>query len=160
ETHEGLKTLSRREGATMFMTLMAAFKAILMRHSGQEVISVGTVVANRTRREMEDVVGFFVNTLVMRTDLSGNPSFRELIARERQVALGAYAHQEAPFEKLVEELNPERDLNRSPLFQVMISLHNTDREEFDLSGLKVTGIGEESGPVKFDLTLELIEGED
>src|SRR5262249_54563840 len=102
--HEGLKKLSRREGATMLMVLMAAFKVVLMRYSGQENISVGTVVANRTRREMEGVIGFFVNTLVMRTDLSGNPSFRELIRREREVALGAYAHQEAPFEKLVEAI--------------------------------------------------------
>src|SRR6266498_3441407 len=160
ELSEGLRNLSRREGATMFMTLMAAFKTLLMRYSGEEDISVGTAIANRTRREVEGLIGFFVNTLVMRTDLGGNPSFRELIKREREVALGAYTHQEMPFEKLVEEINPERDLSRSPLFQVMISLHNTDREEFDLSGLKVTEVGEESGPVKFDLTLELTEGEE
>src|SRR6266540_1003360 len=157
---EGLRRLSQREGATMFIALMAAFKALLMRYSGAEDISVGTVIANRTRKEVEGLIGFFVNTLVMRTDLGGNPSFRELIKREREVALGAYTHQEMPFEKLVEEINPERDLSRSPLFQVMISLHNTDREEFDLSGLKVTEVGEESGPVKFDLTLELTEGEE
>src|SRR6185312_15407514 len=116
-----------REGATLFMALMAAFKSLLMRYSGQEDISVGTVIANRTRREVEGLIGFFANTLVMRTDLSGNPSFRELVKREREMALGAYAHQEAPFEKLVEDLNPERDLSRSPLFQVMMLLQNAGR---------------------------------
>ena len=104
------------------MTLMAAFKVVLMRYSGEEDVSVGTSIANRTRKEVEGLIGFFVNTLVMRTDLGGNPSFRELIRREREVALGAYAHQEMPFEKLVEEINPERDLSRSPLFQVMMAL--------------------------------------
>ena len=121
---EDLKMLSQREGATLFMTLMAAFKALLMKYSGQEDISVGTAIANRTRRELEGLIGFFVNTLVMRTDLSGDPSFRELIRREKEVALGAYEHQEFPFEKLVEELNPERDLGRNPLFQVMMALQH------------------------------------
>ena len=127
------------------MTLMAAFKVLLMRYSGEEDVSVGTAIANRTRKEMEGLIGFFVNTLVMRTDLGGNPSFRELIRREREVALGAYAHQEVPFEKLVEEINPERDLSRSPLFQVMMALQNTRQEELEIGGLKVSGIGEETG---------------
>src|SRR6266542_3688649 len=159
ELSEGLRNLSRREGATMFMTLMAAFKTLLMRYSGEEDISVGTAIANRTRREVEGLIGFFVNTLVMRTDLGGNPSFRELIKREREVALGAYAHQEAPFEKLVEEINPGRDLSRSPLFQVMMTLQNTGREELEVKGLKVTGMGEETGAAKFELTLILSEVE-
>ena len=135
EVCEGLKRLSQREGATLFMVLMAAFKVLLLRYSGEEDQSVGTVIANRTRREVEGLIGFFVNTLVMRTDLSGNPSFKELIRRERAVALGAYAHQEVPFERLVEEINPERDLSRSPLFQVMIVLQNTGRERLDLQGV-------------------------
>ena len=157
EVSEGLKRLSQREGATLFMALMAAFKVVLMRYSGQEDLSVGTVIANRTRKEVEGLIGFFVNTLVMRTDLSGNPSFRELIGREREVALGAYAHQEAPFEKLVEEINPERDLSRSPLFQVMMVLQNAERGESEIRGLKMSGIGEETGVAKFDLELTLTE---
>ena len=158
EVSEGLKRLSQREGATLFMALMAAFKALLMRYSGQEDLSVGTTIANRTRKEVEGLIGFFVNTLVMRTDLSGNPSFRELIRREREVALGAYGRQEAPFEKLVEEINPERDLSRSPLFQVMMELQNAERGKLEIRGLKVSGIGEETGTAKFDLTLTLMEG--
>jgi amino acid adenylation domain-containing protein len=160
---EDLKTLSRREGATLYMTLMAAFKALLMRYSGQEDISVGTVIANRTRKEVEGLIGFFVNTLVMRTDLSGNPSFRELVRREREVALGAYAHQELPFEKLVEELNPDRDLSRSPLVQVMLALQNAEQEISKLNGAVLNGVG--SGiemadveyAVQFDLTLTIMD---
>src|SRR5262249_19886362 len=154
---EGLRRLSQREGATLFMALMAAFKVVLMRHSGEADVSVGTVIANRTRREVEGLIGFFVNTLVMRTDLAGNPSFRELIKRERAVALGAYGHQEVPFEKLVEEINPDRALSRSPLFQVMMTLQNTRQEELEIKGLKVSVLREETGVTKFDLTLMLTE---
>src|SRR5262249_39613038 len=157
EAAEKLRALSQREGATLFMTLMAAFKVFLMRYSGAEDLSVGTVIANRTRKEVEDLIGFFVNTLVMRTDLSGNPSFRELIRREREVALGAYARQEAPFEKLVEEINPDRDLSRSPLFQVMMVLQNAERGELEIRGLKVSGIEGETEEAKFDLGLMLTE---
>jgi len=158
ELIEGLRRLSQREGGTLFMALMAAFKVLLMRYSGEEDVSVGTAIANRTRREIEGLIGFFVNTLVMRTDLGGNPSFRELVKREREVALGAYARQEAPFEKLVEEINPNRDLSRSPLFQVMMVLQNTGRAEIDLRGLKVREIDDETKTAKFDLTLMLMEG--
>jgi amino acid adenylation domain-containing protein/non-ribosomal peptide synthase protein (TIGR01720 family) len=158
ELIEGLRRLSQREGGTLFMALMAAFKVLLMRYSGEEDVSVGTAIANRTRREIEGLIGFFVNTLVMRTDLGGNPSFRELVKREREVALGAYARQEAPFEKLVEEINPNRDLSRSPLFQVMMVLQNTGRAGIDLRGLKVREIDDETKTAKFDLTLMLVEG--
>jgi len=157
ELSAGLRRLSQRDGATLFMALMAAFKTLLMRYSGEEDISVGTVVANRTRKEVEGLIGFFVNTLVMRTNLGGNPSFRELMRREREVALGAYARQEAPFEKLVEDISPERDLSRSPLFQVMMSLQNTKREQLEIRGLKLSGVAMEMGSVKFDLTLALSE---
>jgi amino acid adenylation domain-containing protein len=160
---EGLRRLSQREGVTLFMTLMAAFKALMMRYSRQEDISVGTVIANRTRREIEGLIGFFVNTLVMRTDLSGNPSFSELVSREREVALGAYGYQELPFEKLVEELNPQRDLSRSPLFQVMMVLEHAGREALELPGVKLSGVGSAVGKggwaqaAQFDLTLSLID---
>jgi len=162
ESSEGMRRLSQREGATLFMALMAAFKVVLMRYSGKEDISVGTPIANRTRREIEGLIGFFINTQVLRTDLGGNPSFRELIKREREVALGAYGHQIAPFEKLVEEINPERDLSRSPLFQVMMTMQNTGQGGVGFSGLKAGSIGEESaeeeiGVAKFDLTMVLTE---
>src|SRR5262249_50713106 len=157
ELSAGLRRLSQREGAMLFMVLMAAFKVLLMRYSGEEDVSVGTVIANRTRREVEGLIGFFVNTLVMRTDLGANPSFRELIRKESTRALEAYVHQEVPFERLVEEINPDRDLSRSPLFQVMMVLQNAGREESEIRGLKVSRIERETGTAKFDLTLELME---
>ena len=159
EISQEVKRLGQREGATLFMTLMAAFKALLMRYSREEDIVVGTPIANRAKREVEGLIGFFVNTLVLRTDLGGNPSFREVIRRVRGVALEAYGRQDAPFEKLVEEINPDRDLSRSPLFQVLMSLQNTRQEDFG-GGLKASGIGEEAGMAKFDLTLDLTEGEE
>ncbi|HKX28928.1 MAG TPA: amino acid adenylation domain-containing protein [Blastocatellia bacterium] len=160
ELGEELRRLGQRTGATLFMVLMAAFKVVLMKYSGEEDLSVGTVMANRPRRELEGLIGFFINTLVLRTHLGGNPSFRELIEREKEAALGAYAHQEVPFEKLVEEINPERDLSRSPLFQVMMVLENTGREmleTFRIKGLKLSGIAPETAAAKFDLTLLLAE---
>jgi non-ribosomal peptide synthetase component F len=118
------KALSRKEGATLFMVLLAAFDSLLYCYTSQEDMVVGTDVANRNRSEVEGLIGFFVNQLVMRVSLSGNPEFRELLARVREVALGAYAHQDLPFEKLVEALNPERSLSRTPLFQVKMILQN------------------------------------
>jgi amino acid adenylation domain-containing protein len=119
-----LTALSQREGVTLFMTLLAAFKTLLHRYTGQEDLAIGTFIANRTRAEIEKLIGFFVNSLVLRTNLEGNPTFRELLAHVREVTLGAYAHQDLPFEKLVEEIQPERDLGRNPLFQVVFQLVN------------------------------------
>ncbi|MEK7327247.1 MAG: condensation domain-containing protein, partial [Chloroflexota bacterium] len=113
-----LRALSRREGATLFMTLLAAFQTLLHRYTGQDDICVGTPIASRTRAEIEPLIGFFVNTLVMRCNLAGEPGFRELLKRVRETALGAYAHQDVPFEKLVEALGADRDMSRTPLFQV------------------------------------------
>jgi amino acid adenylation domain-containing protein len=148
-----LNKLSRREGVTLFMTLLAAFKVLLHRYSGQTDIVVGTPIANRNREETEGLVGFFVNTLALRTDLSGNPSFKELLRREREVAMGAYSHQDVPFERLVAELQVERNLNRSPLFQVMLNMLNLGDQTASWPGLVVEEMA--AGPIqsKFDLTL-------
>ncbi len=154
---EGLKTLSRREGVTLFVTLLAAFQLLLLRYTGQEDFLVGTPIANRNRAEIEGLIGLFMNTLVMRSDLSGNPSFRELLGRVQETALGAYAHQDLPFEKLVEELNPERDLGRSPIFQALLSLQNTPMQPLELLGLKLSRMKADSGTSKFDLSLYAIE---
>ncbi|MCP4659866.1 MAG: AMP-binding protein, partial [bacterium] len=124
ELSEALRELSRRRGATLFMTLLAAFNVLLYRHSGQDDLAVGTPIAGRTRAEVEGLIGCFLNTLVLRTDLAGNPSFDELLGRVREVTLGAYAHQDVPFEKLLEELQPDRDLSRTPLFQVFFNMLN------------------------------------
>jgi amino acid adenylation domain-containing protein len=154
---KSLKTLSHQEGGTLFMTLLAAFKVLLYRYTGQEDVLVGTPIANRTRTELEGLIGFFVNTLVLRTDLSGNPTFRELLGRVHEVALGAYAHQDLPFEKLVEELQPERDMSFSPLFQVMFVFQNAPRQPLELPGLTVSRWRVDFGTSKFDLTLSIVE---
>ncbi len=122
-----LKDLARKQNATLYMTLLAAFQVLLMRYSGQDDVAVGSPVAGRGRPEIEGLIGFFVNTLVMRGDLSGNPRFAELLQRTRERAIDAFAHQDLPFEKLVEELNPERDFGRNPLFQVMFTLQGRPR---------------------------------
>ena len=154
-----LKTLSQHSGATLFMTLLAAFVTLLSRYSGQEDIVVGSPIANRNRSEVESLIGFFVNTLVLRTDLKDNPSFSELLARVRQVALDAYTHQDVPFEQLVEELQPERNLSHTPLFQVMFVLQNAPMEKLELPNLTLTPLEMKSITAKFDLTLSMMETE-
>ena len=152
---EELKSLSKQEGVTLFMTLLAGFKTLLYRYTGQADILVGSPIANRNRAEIENLIGFFVNTLVLRTDLSGNPSFRELLGRVREATLGAYAHQDLPFEKLVEELQPERNLSRTPLFQVMFAFQNAPTATLELPGLNIQTLEAESETAKFDLTLTI-----
>jgi amino acid adenylation domain-containing protein len=154
-----LKTLSQREGTTLFCTLLAAFATLLYRWTGQHDILIGTPVAGRTRAELERMIGLFVNTLVLRTDLRNNPSFRELMARVHDVALDAWAHQELPFEKLVEEVERQRDLSRTPLFQVMFVLQNTPTAGLTLPGLAVTPFDVSNETAKFDLLLDLTETE-
>jgi amino acid adenylation domain-containing protein/FkbM family methyltransferase len=156
---ESLKHLSREEGTTMFMTLLAAFQVLLARYAQKDDINTGTAIAGRNKGEIEGLIGFFINTLVMRTDLSGNPTFQELLGRVRETCLGAYAHQDLPFEKLVEELQPERSLSYTPLFQVMFILHNVPRETLQLPGLTLGSHEIESVTSKFDLTLSLAESE-
>jgi amino acid adenylation domain-containing protein len=148
-----LTVLSQQEGATLFMTLLAGFQLLLSRYTGQEDIVVGSPIANRTRSELEHLIGFFVNSLTLRTDVSGDPSFRELLRRVRGVALGAYAHQDLPFERLVEELNPERIGDRNPFFQVMFVLQNAPRERLTLPGITLRSLPRKTGTSKFDLTL-------
>jgi amino acid adenylation domain-containing protein/FkbM family methyltransferase len=150
---DSLQRLSQRERVTLFMTLLAAFKTLLHRFTGQDDIVVGSPIAGRNRTEIEGLIGFFVNTLVLRTDLSGNPSFQELLGRVRQMALGAYAHQNLPFEKLVEELRPERSLRHTPLFQVMLNLLNPSDNVLELARLRVEPVRRTDVESKFDLTL-------
>jgi amino acid adenylation domain-containing protein len=147
-----LRDLSRRKESSLFMTLLAAFKILLARSTGQADIVVGTPIANRNRAEIEGLVGFFVNTLVLRTDLSGDPSFLELLRRVQDVTLGAYDHQDLSFELLVETLQPVRDLSRSPLFQVMFAMQPSGGG-FTLPGLDVETLGLDTGTAKFDLSL-------
>ncbi len=153
ELSDALQNLSRREGMTLFMTLLAAFQMLLHRYSGQDDIAVGTPIAGRIRPELEGLIGFFVNTLVLRTSLSGNPSFRELLNRVRDVTLGAYSHQDLPFEKLVEELHPQRDPTRHPLFDVLINLFTESAVSLDLRGLEAQLVNQEERLSKFALTL-------
>jgi len=155
---EALKNLSRQEGVSLYMTLLAAFKILLVRYTGQDEVVVGTPIANRNSVEIENLIGFFVNTLVLRTDLSGNPPFRELLKRIREVTLGAFAHQDVPFEKLVEELQPERDLTRTPFFQVMFSLQNAPLHPVKLSQVTMTLLEDEVITSSlFDLTFDSCE---
>jgi len=158
---EALRAMSRREGVTLFMTLLAAFKTLLYRLTGQEDTIVGTPIAGRNRTELEGLIGFFMNTIVMRTDLSEEPSFRELLERVRETALGAYTHQDMPFEKLVEELAPERDLSRTPLFQVFFNhIVTMGSKPAKLPGLEAETSGDLDRESKFDMTLYVFEDED
>ncbi|HET7234051.1 MAG TPA: amino acid adenylation domain-containing protein, partial [Longimicrobium sp.] len=153
-----LNALARAEGATPYMVVLAAFQALLGRYAASDDVVVGSPVAGQTRRELEDLAGFFTHTLVLRTDLSGDPSFRELLARVRQVTLGAYEHQDVPFERLVAELRPDRTLSHSPLFQVTFVLADAGREEVALPGVEVRRVYAESGTAKFDLALSVSPG--
>ena len=156
---EGLKALSREHGVTLFMTLLAAFNILLQRYTAQDDLIVGTPIANRNRLETEGLIGFFVNTLVIRTDLSGHPTFMELARRVRDVCLGAYAHQDLPFERLVEELHLERNLGRNPLFGVMFVLQNASLQTIGLPGITLSPIEIDSGTAHFDLTLHIADTE-
>ena len=170
-----LQALSREQGVTLYMTLLSAFAVLLGRYAGQQDVAVGTPIANRTRRETEGLIGFFVNTLVMRHDLRGDPRFIDVLKHTREAALQAYAHQDIPFEQLVEELNPQRSVSHSPLFQVMFALQNAPFETLELPGLAVQpleagavaadgegapeGVAEgiPEGTARFDLTLSVQE---
>jgi amino acid adenylation domain-containing protein len=151
--------LARDEGISLFMLLQATFQAVLHRWSGQERFAVGTAVANRGRTELEKLIGFFVNTLALRADLEGDPTVSELLQRVREVSLEAFAHQDVPFEKLVEELRPGRDPGRSPIFQVSLALQNTPRPGGSFGGLALRGIDVLPRHVKFDLELSWESGE-
>lgn len=154
---KAIKTLSCKEQATLFMTLLAAFKMLLYRFTGQEDILVGSPIAGRNRKELEGLIGFFVNTLVLRTSVSSNISFRELLNRVREVTLGAYAHQDVPFGKLLEKLKLKRDLNHNPLFRVWFNMTNLTNTSLELPGLVVENLSSSETPAKFDLNLYVRE---
>ncbi|MBW8879229.1 MAG: amino acid adenylation domain-containing protein, partial [Acidobacteria bacterium] len=153
----GLTRLSRRHGATLFMTLLAGFAGLLQRYTGEDDLVLGTPIAGRTRLETEPLIGLFVNTLVLRADLSGSPDFVALLERVRETTLSAYAHQEVPFERLVEDLSPERDLSRPPLVQVLLSLQNAPSGPLELPGLALTASGVTTETAKLDLSCTLTE---
>ena len=156
---KGIKNLSQKEGVTLFMTLIAAFKLLLHRYSVQDEIVVGTPIANRNHQEIENLIGFFVNTLVLRTKFEQNASFKDLLQQVKETTLGAYSHQDLPFEQLVEELKPKRHLNRNPLFDVMFTLQNTPESELILPELILSSMEEESRTTIFDLSLDMFESE-
>ncbi|HEV7516839.1 MAG TPA: amino acid adenylation domain-containing protein, partial [Thermoanaerobaculia bacterium] len=157
EIRRGLAALARRQRATLFMAGLSGFVALLARHSGARDLTVGTPVAGRARAELENLIGFFVNTLVLRFDLSGDPTFEELLIQAREASLGAFAHQEVPFEKVVGELQPERSLSRSPLFQVLFSLQSAPASGLDVAGLESSLLVLPSETAKFDLSLAFSE---
>ncbi|HVG22289.1 MAG TPA: condensation domain-containing protein, partial [Blastocatellia bacterium] len=148
-----LKAFSRREEVTLFMTLLAAFNTLLYRHTGEVDMVVGTAIAGRNRIETEGLIGFFVNILPMRTDLSANPRFKDLLKQVREAALGAYDHQDLPYEKMVEELQPDRQMDHKPIFQIAFGLQNAPREVLEIPGLSLSSIRLEHEVVRFDLTL-------
>jgi len=152
-----LKSMSGKNGATLYMTLLAAFNLLLHRYTGQDDILVGSPIAGRNRAEVKGLIGFFLNTLVLRTKLDGAPSFRELLGRVRESTVGAYSHQDLPFERLLEDLQPERDLSRTPLFQVFFNMLNLPTAEIQLPGLSVELLPPRDVGAKFDLTLYVRE---
>ncbi|MEP7339286.1 MAG: amino acid adenylation domain-containing protein [Acidobacteriota bacterium] len=154
---QALKNLSQQENVTLFMTMLAGFKTLLCRQAGESDVVVGTDIANRSRAETEGLIGFFINLLVLRTDLSGDPTFREVIRRVRETALGAYRHQEMPFEKVVEELRPQRKLSSAPFFQVVFGMHNVPRSSLELPGLKLSLLEDGDWTARFDLTVAVRE---
>jgi amino acid adenylation domain-containing protein len=154
-----VRAFSRREGTTLFMMLLSAFAGLLGRYSGQEDLAIGTPVAGRSRLEVENLIGCFINTLVLRADLTGDPEVPELLARVRAMVLAAQTHQDLPFERLVEELQPERDLGRTPLVQVMLTLLNAPRPSLEIPGLACTALGVEDQRLKLDVEFLLQEGE-
>ena len=159
-TSNALKTLSRESGVTLFMTLLAAFQTLLCRYSNQEDIAVGSPIAGRNRIELEGLIGFFANTLVLRADLTNNPTFKAVLERVRKTCLEAYSHQDLPFEKLVEELQPERSLSQNPLFQVTFQLNSSRPKSSDLSGLRVEDFELTGRMSKFDLSLAMTDSQE
>ncbi|MEH2283681.1 MAG: amino acid adenylation domain-containing protein [Nostoc sp.] len=157
---DALRQLSQRKDATLFMSLLAAFNILLYHYTDQEDIVIGSPIANRNRAELEGILGLFVNTLVLRNNLSGNPSFPELLHRVREVTLDAYAHQDLPFEMLVEELQPERNLNRNPLYEVMFVLQNTPTSVQEVSGLTFRTLEFDSGTAQLDIFLSMSESQE
>ncbi len=157
---EAIGRLCRQQGVTPFMALLAGWAVLLGRHAGQDDVLVGTPIAGRNRREIENLIGFFVNTLVLRTDLSGDQSLAGLLGQVRRTALDAFAHQDLPFERLVEELAPERTLAHTPLFQVQLLLQNAPMGDLAVPGLAISTLGVDSGVAKFDLSLALSESPD
>jgi amino acid adenylation domain-containing protein len=157
ELSSALRGFSKREGVTLYMTLLTAFAVLLHRYSGESHIVIGTPIANRNRMEVEGLIGFFVNSLAMHVEIGEDPTFGQLAARVREVVLGAYAHQDVPFERLVEELKPERDLSRSPIFQVMFAWQNASTEELELGGVRISQEGVRAETAKYDLGITMWE---
>ena len=154
---ENFKALCRKEGATMFMTMLAAFGTLLWRWSGQEDMLIGTPVSGRSRTELEPLIGYFSNSVVLRMNMGGDPTFRELLKQTKEVALAAYSHQHLPFEKLVTDIQPQRDLSYSPMYQVMFSVGEHKDLGLELPGMEITPIIIDRGVAKFDMTLGMTE---
>ena len=153
-----VEELAKSQGHTPFMVLLAAYKLLICRYTGQEDICVGTPIANRTQAQQEDMIGFFINTLALRTDFSGNPEFEEILQRIHETTIGAYSHQDIPFEKLVDELNVERDLSRTPLFQTFFSLNHSNLSNLNLDGIEVSFYDNQQSTAQFDLALNIEHG--